>query len=133
MGMLHKLMPARPDVKLIADLDEIISQPIGFKFGGRDYVIQPVSTSAFLKITQAMENFQALLKVKDSKPGEITEDIVYEAFYRWIVILVPEIKLAAVKKMAFAQLNALMTLMIQHITGQTSDAMHGGSEKKKLS
>ncbi len=129
MGVF-KLRPARPEVKVIADIDEIISQPIGFRFNGRIYTIQPISTRVFVHVAQELQSFTQLLKKKETE--EITEDEIYNSYYRWVKSVCPEISQADIRKMTVAQLNALMNLIIEHMTGRTAKEMLGDAEKKKM-
>lgn len=125
MGVLQKLMPARDaqasTVKIIADLDSLVSQRIGFRFAGKDFVVEPVSTGSFIRISQTMAEFQELLLKKDDASAGVTEARIYEAYYRWISVLCPAISLRDIQAMKIVQLHALMNLMIRHITGQTQE------------
>lgn len=127
--ILSRIMPARqkPAVKVIADLDSIVSQPIGFRFMGKDYVIEPVTTEKFMQIAGALERMQNIAKEHAENKG-ITQEDVYESYHDFIKSLCPKITVKDLRSMALPQLHAVINLMIRHITGQTDDQMVGESE-----
>lgn len=135
MGILHKLMPTRDDrrpTKMIADLDDLISQPIGFKFRGKEYIIEPMTTENFMLVTNAMHELEQILKTKEH--SQFNEKEIYKAYYNFVSVLCPTISYYSIKKAKIPQLHALLNLMIRHITGQTAPDMvaeEDDLEKKK--
>lgn len=140
MGLLHKIMPSRDafappatPVKVIADLDLLISQPIGFKYLGRDYVIDPMTTKNYFEVIKGLHDIEVLTSNRDSTTLEET----YQAYYRFVHALCKTITLEDIKKATLPQLSALMNLLIKHIKGETTGDMVGeaevtDSEKKKI-
>lgn len=143
MGILHSFKPTRDakkhnePMKLIADLDAIISQPIGFKYLGNQYVIEPLTTESYMDLILAYQNLQFLLKRRDEQDGTVTLDQTYEAYYTLMHSVCPTITLSEIKKGKLIQLSAMLGLMIKHITGDTAPLMAGSDpfemsdEKKK--
>lgn len=135
MGILHKLMPTRDDKKsalMIADLDDLISQPIGFKYLGKEYIIEPMTTHNFMIVTRALHELEQILKTKEQ--SEFNEDEIHNAYYNFVSALCPTITLIEIKKAKIPQLHALLNLMVRHITGQTAHEMVAEDEdleKKK--
>jgi hypothetical protein len=135
MGVLHKLMPSRDEkrrVNLIADLDDLISQPIGFKYLGKEYIIEPMTTHNFMIVSRALQDLENVLKDKNNE--DFNEDDIYQAYYDFISTLCPRISISDIRKAKIAQLHALLNLMIRHITGQTAPDMVAvdDTEKKKI-
>lgn len=134
MGVLHKLMPSRDahrSVKMIADFDDLISQKIGFKYLGRMYVIEPMTTYNFMLATKALQDLQTTLNSRTDEAFQ--EDQVYEVYHKFISTLCPEITYADIRKGTISQLHGLLNLMVRHITGQTNEEMEKSpeSEEKK--
>jgi hypothetical protein len=133
MGILHKLMPTRDDrrsTKLIADLDDLISQPIGFKYLGKSYIVEPMTTHNFMLVTRALHELEGILKTKEQQ--EFHEDEIYEAYFNFVSSLCPQMTLSDIKKAKIPQLHALLNLMVRHISGQTApDMVAEDPEKKK--
>lgn len=139
MGLLHKIMPTRDafsppatPVKVIADLDLLISQPIGFKYLGRDYVIDPMTTRNYIEVVKGLHDIEVLTSNRDSTTLEDT----YQAYYKFVHALCKTMTLEDIKKATLPQLAALMNLLIRHIKGETTGDMVGEPqvedvEKKK--
>lgn len=136
MGLIQKLMPSRSEhtpVKVIADLDALISQPIGFKYLGKDFIIDPMTTENFIQITKALHDMEVALKADG-----MDQDAIYLTYYNFIHALCKSITLSDIKKAALPQLHALMALLIKHIKGETGQEMVDAPEtfdeaqKKKM-
>lgn len=134
-GVLKKIMPARaraqePDagsMSTIVDIDDFVSKPVGFRFQGRLYRVEPVSTERFMELTRVLEEIGSLTKM--TRAGREThEDEIYGLYHRFISSLCPEFTMATLKAMQPSQLHALVNLIIKHATGQ---AMSLDDEKKK--
>lgn len=129
MSVLHKLLPNRAgkkSVKIVADFDQLIAEPIGFRFQGRDFEIKPVDTETFMKTTHSLQEIQDLLK-KKGEGQEITNEEVYEAYLKFTQPLCPQITLKILKSMSLSQIHALVNLIIRHILGDAEP-----QEKKNL-
>lgn len=131
MGVFEKFMPTRDSrsTKLIADLDDLISQPIGFRYLGKEYVIEPMTTRNFITVTKALGELEAILKRQEG--GELNEDEIYDAYFLFVSSLCKKISLSDIRKATVSQLHALLNLLMQHITGQTASQMVGNPDEKK--
>jgi hypothetical protein len=133
MSGLSHFMPARGaklPVKVISDLDDLVAQPIGFRYLGEDYIIAPMTTRNFMIVTQALHELEETLKKQN---GEWDDESIYQAYYEFISPLCPGISLKKIKKGTISQLHALLNLMVRHITGQTEpDMVREEEEKKKI-
>lgn len=136
MGKIHKnLKPTRDaheKVTIIADLDDLVSQPVGFKFNGKGYELKPISTENYLIISRAYEKVMNYLK--DNESPKIHE--MHEMYYEFFSTICPALTLDDVKKMTLTQLTQLIGLLMRHITGQTTENVIGvhdtREEKKKI-
>ena len=132
MGIISKLMPARSaneePVKIISDLDSLISRRIGVKFQGKVLEIEPVDTQSFIRIAQASFEFHKLLHDKEMNNVEVTQDQIYRAYYKFISILCPSISMDEIKSMKVQQLSALMQTIVAHISGKTAKDMQALAE-----
>jgi hypothetical protein len=141
MGLLHKLMPTRggtqKPVKLITDLDLLVSQPIGFRYLGRDHVIEPMTTQNFIDVVKALHDIEVIASRSEDHP-EFDQEEIYLAYHRFVSALCDSITLEDIKKAKLPQLHALMALLTKHIKGETtpdmmeSESDASDSEKKKM-
>jgi hypothetical protein len=132
-GAMHKLMPARSakDMSMIVDLDDLITRPVGFKFQGKIYRVEPVSAQTFMELSDALSEAGNLLAA--AKAGDkIAEVQVYEAYQKFVSVLVPKFTVNILKEMQLPQVHALINLIIKHATGQPMSPQEI-TEKKKLS
>jgi len=129
-----KINPARsnaaPDYSVVLDLDEIISKPVAFKFRGKSYVVEPVSTETFLKLAEVLNKIQSLVS-SIAQGAKAHDEDVYLAYYEYIKVLCPEFTLEMLKKMQLPQVHGLINLIIKHATGQPMN-MDEFIEKKKM-
>lgn len=130
MGVFEKFIPTRAarSPKLIADLDDLISQPIGFRYLGKEYTLEPMTTRNFMSVTRALDDLKMILS---SQEGVLNEEAIYDAYYVFVSSLCRKISLSDIKKATVSQLHALLNLLIQHITGQTASQMVVDPEEKK--
>src|SRR5215469_12064866 len=108
MGVLQKLMPARAQAQepsMIIDLDDLMSKPVAFRYKGVLYTVQPVSTRTFLELSDNLAKAGHLLTLQ--KLGEaVTQSQIYEAYHRFISVLVPDFSIKTLEKMAIPQVHA---------------------------
>lgn len=131
--MLHKLKPARMNAKpakVIADLDDLIAEPVAFRFQGKTWVLKPVDTETFMRVARALEDIQELLSGHSGGEPKNKEEI-YDAYLVFIQPLCEGIGMTEIRSMTLPQLHALMSLIIRHITGQTTQESVSGSEEEK--
>lgn len=131
-GTVQKIMPARSakDMSLVLDLDDLITKPVGFKFRGKIHRVEPVSAETFMELSQALSEAGTL--AADARGGSVVaQDEVYEAYQKFISVLVPSFTVSLLKEMQLPQVHALINLIIKHATGQPME-LSGELEKKKL-
>lgn len=118
-------MPTRDEhkpVKVISDLDALISQPIGFKYLGKDHIIEPMTTENYIEVCQGLYDMDIVARRKEDDP-EFEKDAIYAAYFRFIHSVCKTITLEDLKKAKIAQLHALIALIIKHVKGETSPDM----------
>lgn len=101
------------EVKVISDLDRLISEHTGFKWHGTVHVIKPISTELFLKLTAEFDRLQSLLK-KDDRD----QKMVLDAYAKLFGAVCDTISIHDVREMTFAQIGALFALVMRCVTGQ---------------
>ena len=132
--MFLKLLPGRqkPSVTVVADLDALISEPIGFQFKGRVYEIKPVDTATFMRTTNALGKIQELLG-KRTQGDKIEDEEIYKAYDELITPLCPKFGYQNIKSATLAQLFAVVNLIIKQLTGQTTSSSETTVDEKKKS
>jgi hypothetical protein len=125
------MMPARgaKDLSMVVDLDDLIAKPVGFRFRGRLYRVEPVSAERFMRVSGALAEAAALLE--QAKTESVSQDQIYEAYHQFIGALVPDFQVDVLKDMTLPQVHGMINLLIKQVTGQPM--MPGGLEKKKMS
>jgi len=137
MGALYKFLPARQKedlthLKIVSDFDKLVSEPVGFKFLGRVWKIKPVTNEIFMQVTLQYGKLVGFLQGE----GELQGDALFEEYLKFIHPVCPEFKLEDLKKMNMPQLNALIGLIMKHLTGNVyseANASTEENEKKKTS
>jgi hypothetical protein len=130
MGVLKHFMPTRDAVtpSVVADLDKLIAEPVAFKFQGKVYTLEPVSTRIFMQLADSLGKAQALVKAQVA--GEsVTSDEIYLTYVDVVKPLCPEFGIEVLKKMTLPQVHALINLVMKQVTGQPMNLDE--SEKKK--
>ena len=131
-GVLSKIMPARTareEPSIVVDLDDLVSKPVGFRFRGRVYRVEPVSAERFMTLSQELATVGALIG-KASRGEEVHEAEIYAGYQKVISALCPEFTTDILREMSLPQIHGLLNLIIKHVTGQPMTAESG--EKKKM-
>lgn len=131
-GVLTKIMPSRAqaqDTQVVADLDDLIARPVGFRFRGRVYQLAPVSTRKFMEMANLLGEIQTMIKSQSEGAG-ITENEIYQAYHRYISVLCHQFTTEMLKSMTLPQVHALLNLVIKQVTGQPMNL--DTDEKKKM-
>lgn len=97
----------------IVDLDQIIAEPIYFRFQGTTHKLRPINTAEFLMATQSLAKMDALRK-KD----EIKQDELISAYASLISSVCDSIGVKEIYQMTQAQLGALVQLILDHLQGK---------------
>lgn len=128
-------MPARSKAQsatIVTDLDALISKPIAFKFQNEIFTVKPVDTGTFLKVAASLGDLQALLSRED--PTQTNREEIDEKYFNLLSVLCEDLTLAHIQRMTVAQINALLRLVVRHLTGDTEKFMQAtetdSTEKK---
>lgn len=108
--------------EVIADLDSLVADPVAFVFRGKDHLIKPVTTEEFLRYVNASSRIMDVIKDPTVGPEE-----VLQSAHELISSVCDSITLEDVKSMTQAQIVALMTVVINFVTGKM-----GSDQKKKI-
>lgn len=130
MAKTVKIMPTRDahqEVRMIADLDDLIGDPIGFKFNGKGYLLRPVSTENYLRISKAYEK---VMKGLNDRSDHTIEEI-QKCYHEFFSSVCPELSLQDVQSMTIQQMTQLIGLLMCHITGQTTNEYMGVNDSNK--
>ena len=134
MKNLLNIKPARgrhEDADPIADLDALESQPIRFRFNKKIYTIKPIDTLTQFKVSNM---FSRLGQFIGDDEETLTGAKMISHYTDLFKTCCPEIERKDVETMSIQQLNALMTLILEHIMGKAQvkqAAVDSGDPKKK--
>lgn len=127
-----KLRPARSQaeaekpISVIADLDALTEEKVGFKFHGKVYVLRPVTAEEMMNMELARIKLVTMLQAK----GDgllLNSDEVYERYFELINPIVPDLPYAELRAMSVMVLNSLLSLVMRQLTGDPTLY-----EKKKM-
>jgi hypothetical protein len=118
MNFLNRFRPSRPvpgakDFELIADIDALITKPIGFKLFGKHHVVAPMDMDHFFAWTEKLAAMWALNKKENAKPAEL-----YQVYFDLINSVCPTVTMADIKKCSGAQIAAISGILFDHATGK---------------
>lgn len=119
--MIHTLRPTRFEaqsegVKIVSDFDALINEKVGFKFNNKIYVLKPVDLENFMILTLAYQDIVKM--VSDRSQGkEMTQDEVYECYFRFIHPLVDEFTYQDLRALPIVLLNNLVNLIMRQLAG----------------
>lgn len=114
---------------MVADLDALIAEPVGFRFQGKVYRCEPVDTKTFLQLAEVLEEVRQLIK-SQGEGLPISSEQIYEAYHRYISAVCPDFTISILKAMTLPQVHGLLNLVIKHVTGQPMAPED--TEKKKM-
>lgn len=124
MGLFNS-KPARQQAiqstaNVIADLDALVAERVAFRFKGQAHFIEPVTTKEFYQYVNASN--QVLNVIRDP---QATATQVIDAAHRVIASVCKTISREDVENMTQPQIGALLTLVVETVTGKSQ------VEKKK--
>lgn len=121
--MFKRFKPAREEnFEIIADIDKVVSSPIGIKLHGRDHRIEPLTTETFLKWSKSVGELYSLAS------KEVTEDQMKQAYFNCIHSLCKTVTMDDIMKCEKSQIAALFGVILDHCTGRA----HTDEYKKKV-
>lgn len=130
--MWEKILPARwfalnkrknmeiSPKRIVADLDAIKAEPVGFYLHGKEFTIQPMDVISFMSMLDGYMNLMDLKKVENITPEQLV-DRYFDCFSKAI----PQLTKKDVSDMTQQQCAALYELVMDTITGKVF------AEKKK--
>lgn len=129
-------MPARAqaqDPNTIIDLDEILSQTTAVKINGKVYNLIALTIGNAMQIDRARVRLRSFINgITNDSPSDMTQ--VYNEYFNFIKLVVPDLELDDVNLMTVVQLNRFFKLANEHInlelTGKT--LAENEQEKKKI-
>lgn len=127
MGFLSKMMPTRRkaqvDLRVVANLDDIITRSSAFVLHGKSHTIEPMSVERFMKWSAALAELFALKEKKDIQTEELLD-----AYTHAFQSVCPSITRKDIENSSQAQLAGLYGLILDHVAGK----IHTEESKKKL-
>lgn len=113
---------------VITDLDALISKPIAFKFQGEIFTVKPVDTGTYLKVADGLGQLQALTS---QDQANVKREDIDQAYFNLLSNLCDDLKISHIQKMTVAQINALLRLIVRHLTGETEKYMQSDDSAQK--
>ncbi len=108
-------------MKIVADLDAIKAEPVGFYLHDKLFTIDPMDVITFMSMLDEYMNLMDLQKLKS-----VTADELVEKYFNCFSKAIPKLKKDDVRNMSQQQCAALYELVMDTITGKVF------TEKKKL-
>lgn len=124
----RRFKPARQeipsDIKMIVDLDRLISEPVGFRFRGRVHQIKPLTNAQFFRVINDFTQLQWL-----AKQEKVDHQQVIGGYAKIFQTCCPTISNNDVASMTPSQMAALFQQIHDIVTGK---AFSPDEEKKTL-
>lgn len=131
MKLLSKIMPTRSDAqantRLVADIDKIVAEPVGFMLLGRVRILKPITTEEFLEFTKAYNNLAILAEKEKVTPADYIFGV-----YRVFKTVCDDISKKDLRKMSHVQIGAVHSLIMRSISGEIFTESQEDFEKKTL-
>lgn len=107
-------------ISLIADLDALVSESVGFRLNGKTYVLKPVTAEELMKMEVARLKLITMVQARGEAPL-LPNDEVYERYFEFINCIVdPLITIQEIMSMSVVQLNAVINLVFRQLAGDSS-------------
>lgn len=107
----------RPDVRIVTDLDRMVSDPVGFRWNGKVHIIKPMSNEVFLGVFNELARMDAINQ-EIIKGATIDRDGITLAYASLFGIVCDTIKLKDVRQMTNAQMTGLFKEIMECVTGK---------------
>lgn len=130
MDMHGEMKPTRaqaiaeksPEIRIVADLDRLVSDSVGFRFKGQVHVIKPMSNKTFLGVLGQLASMDEL-----QKSGVRDRERVIEVYAGLFATVCDSITREDVDTMEPAQISLLFKEIMACVTGRAQIEM---AEKK---
>ena len=126
-GFFKKLMPTRnahEGVNMVADLDSMISKPVGIRLFGKVHQIKPMDQETFLKTVNSLAQMDFLRKQRD-----VNREKILDGYAVIFASCCNSISRKDVEKMTEAQISGFFNQVILQVQGVSS--MSDSDQKKK--
>jgi hypothetical protein len=100
------------EVRVVSDLDAILTRTVAFTFNGRTHKIPPLALSDFLLLTEGMARIESLKTKMTLSEAEVLD--AYEALFRPAC---PTLRRREIDQMTVQQIGALHELIVKHVIG----------------
>ena len=114
-GIRAALRMPPSDVRLVCDLDAILTETVGFKFDGVIYEIPPISLEKFILAVQGLAVLDSLKQKKELNGTELLD--AYESLFR---LVCPKLTRKIIQDMGHQRIGALLNLIIEVIMGKAT-------------
>lgn len=114
------------NIKIVRDLDRLISTPIGVTLFGKTIVIKPMTTEHFLSVCQSLGELDAL-KAR-SRTTAIEEKEAVKKYHELFSVACEGLTKDDLMKMEYAQIGALFQAVLDCVNGKAQVQ----EEKKNL-
>lgn len=123
--MWGRFKPSRAaaEVRIVVDLDRLVSEPMGFMLHGQARRIKPMTQETFLRVTNEIAALDMLRLKRDFDPEKLRK-----AYLSLFEKACEPITDADLKRMTDAQIGALVQNIIECVTGRAQ----ASGEKKTL-
>ncbi len=112
------------DIRVVTDLDRLVSESVGFRWNGKVHLIKPMSTEVFLFVLKDLARMDAIYKSKIRD-----EDTILRTYASLFQNVCDTISYDDVLKMSHAQITALFREIMDCVKGK---AQSDESQKKTL-
>lgn len=114
---------ATVEVRVVADLDRLVSESVGFMLHGKVRRIKPLTQETFLKVINELATLDMLRTSKDFEPIKLRK-----AYLSLFSKACEPMSDSDLKQMTDAQIGALVQQIIECVTGRAQ----ASGEKKNL-
>jgi hypothetical protein len=117
-----KLRPARTQaeaerpISVIADLDALTQEKVGFKFHGKIHVLNPVTAEQLMEMELARVKLVTMLNAR-AEGLVLSSDEIYQRYFDVVHPIAPTLTYAEIKSMDVMTLNSILTLVMRQLTG----------------
>lgn len=117
------------DVRLVADFDKIVADPIPFKVHGKTHFLKPIDMKEFILSADAMASTMERLENLNKDPkAKLAMSELLKIYYKIISSVCDTITMSDIKKMSQPQARAVFQLVYDHIAGRL---VYGPDTEKK--
>lgn len=98
---------------IVADLDAMIVENVGFKLHGKQHVIRPLTVEQFMLYAVNLSEIYSLKERNDLSASELIDK-----YYALISSVCSTVKRSDIEEMSQQQVSALFELIVETVTGK---------------